>query len=269
MPQFLSRPLSSYIVGGSTASRNEFPAYSLLYADGRDGYIYPICGASKISSKRFLTAQHCTIQSYTSELYLVPKAYRFSEIVLNDLIQATALVEHSAYNSNNGDADIAILTVAPSVSGTPTKVFGGNGLLSGSTATVVGLGQLNGSQNPPNTLRKVNLSIVSNSQCKQAWGNSITNNMLCAGGTSSGGIGACMGDSGGPLFVSIEGQRVQAGVVSWGHSDCAEPSIYDVYARTSALIAFIKQHAPGASIVYDYDSNSKVSIAPIMLLLND
>src|SRR5690606_14277349 len=43
----------------------------------------------------------------------------------------------------------------------------------------------------------------------------LTDTMMCAG-TRSGQIGACHGDSGGPLMVATDDGPMQVGVVSWG-----------------------------------------------------
>jgi secreted trypsin-like serine protease len=73
--------------------------------------------------------------------------------------------------------------------------------------------------------------------------------MMCAG-LSGGGKDSCQGDSGGPLWVIVNGKTTQTGIVSWGVG-CAQPTFYGVYARVSALISFIRQHAPSASVVLD------------------
>ncbi|MEA3290732.1 MAG: serine protease, partial [Pseudomonadota bacterium] len=213
------------------------------------------------------TAAHCTEGLVASRLYVIPAFHSFSSDATWDKIVGVAQkAEHPNYGqpvfANN---DISILTLKKSASSAKARVFGGTDQFAGKTSTVIGVGLLSGGGTTPNILQKVNLQIVSNSVCANAWGSSsITPSMLCAGGTSSGGIGACSGDSGGPLFVNHDGERVQAGIVSWGHKDCAQPGFYDVYARTGALISFVRQHAPGAAIVVDLNFNIVPSLVPLL-----
>jgi len=53
---------------------------------------------------------------------------------------------------------------------------------------------------------------------------------------ASGGLDACNGDSGGPLF--IPNSSVQVGVVSWGQG-CALPRYYGVYTEVSYFVNWI------------------------------
>jgi secreted trypsin-like serine protease len=267
LPESLStsRP---FIVGGSETPLGKYPEYAVLWADGLDGYWYAICGASLVDSTKILTAAHCTYDYPASRLAVIPSFHSFSEDAAYDnLIFANQKVEHPNYDDSSRGDDIAILTLKEQVATTKAQIYGGAEQLTGYTATVIGTGRLSGDGDTPDTLQEVDLPIVSNSQCADAWGASaITSAMMCAGGTSSGGIGACSGDSGGPLFVSLYGKRVQAGIVSWGHEDCAVPNYYDVYARTSALIDFINQNAPSATIILDLvGSSSSINL----LLLDD
>ena len=235
LPKSLSDS-KSYIVGGSPTPLGKYPDYALLWEDGLDGYWYAICGASLIATNKILTAAHCTVDSSASRLAVIPNFHSFSEdATLGNLIYVGQKIEHPNYNESPSTRnDIAVLTLNEQVSTAKANIYGGTKQLAGHTATVIGTGRLSGDGDAPNTLQEVDLTIVGNSQCAGVWGSSaITSAMMCAGGTSSGGIGACSGDSGGPLFVSLYGKRVQAGIVSWGHQDCAVPNYYDVYARTN------------------------------------
>jgi hypothetical protein len=60
----------------------------------------------------------------------------------------------------------------------------------------------------------------------------VTNDMVCAGDTVAGGVDACVGDSGGPLFIMEAGRQLLAGTVSFGEG-CARPEFPGVYARAA------------------------------------
>ncbi|MEE4262642.1 MAG: serine protease [Desulfobacteraceae bacterium] len=266
LPESLSAS-KPFIVGGSSTPLGKYPEYALLWVDGLDGNFYAICGGSLITSDKVLTAAHCTVDFTTSRLAAIPQFHSFSEDATYDnLISVTQKIEHPDYDKQTGrNNDIAILTLGEPTTTARAKIYGGTNQFVEYTATVIGTGRLSDNGDTPNILQEVNLPIVSNTKCASVWGaSSITPAMVCAGGTSSGGIGACSGDSGGPLFVVLDGERVQAGIVSWGPNDCAIPNYYDVYARTSTLIGFVRQYAPGAAIVLDKEN--LVPILDLMLL---
>ena len=93
------------------------------------------------------------------------------------------------------------------------------------------------------TLREVQLPIISNKQCESMFRSSgktqrIPNICICAG-TTRGGKDTCKGDSGGPLVVKSNGGRYTlAGITSWGHG-CGRPNRPGVYTNVSKLTSWI------------------------------
>lgn len=76
----------------------------------------------------------------------------------------------------------------------------------------------------------------------------LTPNMFCAGtglpddAPQVKPADSCFGDSGGPLLVERGGEKVQAGVVSWGPlGACAITSVYGVYVKLSNYADWIAQ----------------------------
>ena len=107
--------------------------------------------------------------------------------------------------------------------------------------TVAGWGvTLEGSLVLSSSLQEVNLPLVNLTQCREALGEAVTDNMLCAGGVL--GQDACQGDSGGPLMgTDPDTDRVYlAGVVSWGVG-CAREDLPGVYTRVSRYTHWIRQ----------------------------
>ena len=85
----------------------------------------------------------------------------------------------------------------------------------------------------------VRVPAITNAQCNQAYGNSITSSMMCAGYPGVGGKDACQGDSGGPFVCNENGKAIIAGVVSWGNG-CALSDFPGVYARNTAVLDWIQ-----------------------------
>ena len=114
----------------------------------------------------------------------------------------------------------------------------------GETATVTGWGRKEvNAFKLPTVLQKVDLPILSNSECQQWYKDSVSimTSVLCAG-LEKGGKDACQGDSGGPIMVKVEGRYVLAGITSYGIG-CARPKIPGVYTRASSYIDWITDTA--------------------------
>ena len=127
---------------------------------------------------------------------------------------------------------------------------------SGTVATVTGWGKLRSGGDSPRILQEVDLDVMTNDECKGAYGSRITGEMICA---SRKGKDSCQGDSGGkrrsnkncwnfllilinlgPLTTSVDGKATLIGVVSFGVG-CADERFPGVYARTSTALDWIKK----------------------------
>jgi len=163
------------------------------------------------------------------------------------------IIRHPNFNSATLDSDVALLKLQVATS-RPTigLIPQGDTVLTaaGSTATVIGWGNMNssGSPNYADALMQVSLPVISNATCNapNSYGGQITNNMMCAG-LAQGGKDSCQGDSGGPLMVPNGAGNgwLQAGVVSWG-TGCAQPNYYGVYARLSNFTDWINSQTGGS-----------------------
>lgn len=248
----LSEPtptISTRIVGGDTSTRGEFAEFVQLFIE-TNGVLDYGCGGTLISANKVLTTAHCTYGISASRIYVVTNYYSDNDLIPNDqYIPVSYKNEHNEYTFPPETNDISMLTLSRDAKTPVAKVYGGSRLLVGYMATVIGMGSLYEDGAFPGVLQKVNVPIISSDVCAVAIGSTITPTMLCAG-YEGGGQDACQGDSGGPLFINYLGQRVQAGIISWGIG-CARPELYGVYTRTNTLIEFIRKHAPAAEIVTD------------------
>merc|ERR1711982_138971 len=104
----------------------------------------------------------------------------------------------------------------------------------GHICTVSGWGTTSEGGSLARTLMKVDVPVVGDDDCRDAYGqNDIADSMICAG-LDAGGKDSCQGDSGGPFMCGFG----LDGIVSWGYG-CAQPGFPGVYTQTSYLVSWI------------------------------
>ncbi len=236
------------------------------------------CGASFIGERWVVTAAHCVEDANIAFLKVNVGEYDLS----NGASNAKAIKRiytHPEYNEGSSfNNDIAIIELVETVNSPAVTLLDldtSNQLaLANSPVTVIGWGNVNAygpedevpANSQPDKLRQVELSLLSNEECKnklaQAYTDlegidyspnqvGITDSMICAE-FSSGGKGSCQGDSGGPLLVYTSGSWQQIGIVSYGVG-CADAAFPDVYARVGKFTSWINSITQGIAIEPSYD----------------
>ncbi|XP_015781358.1 chymotrypsin-like elastase family member 2A [Tetranychus urticae] len=218
------------IVGGSTAALIDFSYLVSLQRATTTGYKH-YCAGSLIKSNIVLTAAHCISRIKIKNLLLVTQGKSGSQKHFHQVSEA---VIHYNYNEIGHLNDLALLflvdhipvsklgltTIAlPSIKLVNQRYYG----YLPSRLTVIGWGNNYGSR----LLRKANLIIHSDIECKFYHGMSYRQGMICAGGN---GVASCFGDSGGPLILrrgSKSNKDVLFGIVSWGPENCGvRPTVF-------------------------------------------
>lgn len=238
------------IVGGTNASIAEFP-WQISFQTSSGGHF---CGGSILNANWILTAQHCVDQAAAfattapASVRIAAGSSTLSGMATSGQIRAvTDVITYPGYVDVDQGKDVALLRLASPLTlgtnvnsialATPTDAT--NGLTNaGVTATVTGWGTLSSGGSSPNTLQKVNVPIITNTQASTLYGQTITADQLAAGDTVNGGEDSCQGDSGGPLIVSKGTGKIVAGVVSWGRG-CAQAQYPGLYARVSSFQSWI------------------------------
>lgn len=222
------------IVGGTQVEEGEWPWQASLQWDGIHR-----CGATLINSTWLVSAAHCFrvykdparwTASFGVTLYPPKMKHGIRRIIV-----------HEKYKYPSHDYDISVAELSSPVPYTnavhrvclPDASYN---FRPGDEMFVTGFGALQNDGNSQNHLRQVQVELIDTKTCNepQAYDNSITPRMLCAG-SLQGKRDACQGDSGGPL-VSPDARDIWylAGIVSWG-DECGQPNKPGVYTRVTAL----------------------------------
>ncbi|KAK0050307.1 serine protease alpha [Biomphalaria pfeifferi] len=227
--------LTTRIVGGKESMPYTWPAIcSLRYVQEPNNHI---CGSNLVKNLAgeyyLITAAHCLNDTrasrYEAHCGIHDRADESEPHRI--IVHFNNLYIHSGYNSWTMDSDIAIFKIVTSL---PTTMFisavciPNEGWTDGEISIVAGWGALSSGGSSPYKLHQVNKPIKPRSICEQRYGvGAITPRMLCAG-LPNGGVDACTGDSGGPLYTYRENRWTLTGIISWGHGcgEVGKPGVY-------------------------------------------
>ena len=225
------------ITYGFVDSNNTFANTGAFIVKSPDGDILPICSGTMIAANVFLTASHCTT---FFEQDLAPEGYEafvsldgsipFGDLTSNstNLLAVAHVVSNPNFNQRQSDPqDIAVLILEENVSVTPAELpscglldqlSAQNGLKS-AVFTPVGYGVQNrvvgGGVPFFQDLNPVPRMFAFSSF------NSIKRSFLhLSQNPSTGNGGTCFGDSGGPNFLTVNGEELLVAITITGDAVC-------------------------------------------------
>jgi len=247
-------PKSSRIIGGDEASPNSIPwQVGLLFA--YKNYANVGCGGTLLTDKHVLSAAHCMCNDRlcsslidASDIRVVVGEHDQSDSFDGIRHEVRSYTNHPQYDPLPDDNDFSILHLTSPVelgdvavpACLPDLRFSDDKLV-GKHLTVSGWGRtVYPDFDYPDLLQTVDVPVISQDDCRKAYGETrITDSMICAGNTT-GGMDACHRDSGGPLTYEENGKSYLIGVVSWGRG-CALAEYPGVYARVTMALDWIQK----------------------------
>ncbi|XP_053510990.1 transmembrane protease serine 11G-like [Artibeus jamaicensis] len=232
-------PSMEKIAAGYVAKKADWPWQASLQMDGMH-----FCGASLISEEWLLTAAHCFDTYNNPKLWMASFGTTLSPPLMRRKVQS--IIIHENYAAHKHDDDIAVVKLSTPVLFSedvhavclPDATFE---VLPESKVFVTGWGAFKANGPFPNTLRQVEIKIISNDICNQinVYGGAVSSGMICAG-FLSGKLDACEGDSGGPLVTACDTNIwYLIGIVSWG-IDCGKENKPGIYTKVTRYRDWIK-----------------------------
>lgn len=240
----LLSPNASAITYGFVDSTNTFRnTGAFIVKSPSTGQIFPICSGTMITPNVFLTASHCTI-FYSRELapegfvaYVsLDQSIPFGDLTSNTttLLPVAHVVTNPNYNQSQSDpGDIGVLILNQNVNGVTPAVLPSCGLLDQLAAknglkTAVFTNAGYGLQN-----RVVgggvpffqDLNPVPRMFSYSSFNSLNPGYLRLSQNPSTGNGGTCFGDSGGPNFLTVNGQQLIVSITITGDSVCRSTNV--------------------------------------------
>ncbi|MFN2493916.1 MAG: trypsin-like serine protease [Pyrinomonadaceae bacterium] len=251
----LTPPRVRAITYGFVDSNNTYSNVGAFIVKSPSGEIFPICSGTLITPNVFLTASHCT-QYFTNTLAPLgytayvsfDKSIPFGNLTSNKtkLLAVQYVVTNPNYNQSQSDSgDIGVLILQSNVKGiTPATLptcglldqLAAQDLLKNSVFTNAGYGLQNrvvGGGMPYYQDMNPIPRMYSFSSFNSLNGGYIR----LSQNPSTGDGGTCFGDSGGPNFLTVNGQQILAAITITGDSVCRSTNV-DYRLDTPSAQAF-------------------------------
>ncbi|KAJ1966254.1 hypothetical protein GGI12_000216 [Dipsacomyces acuminosporus] len=261
-PSSWSSRLLPRILGGSVASKGEYPFIVYLYNSVERTY----CGGSILSDSWVVSAAHCIKKAKASDIDVYVGQYNYNL----DKSKATGLAElhvHPQYNDATMVNDIALLRLSSKISGKNAKPIDIDTGSVGDGTSVRALGwgftSSTGSSSSKD-LKEGDMTTLSAAQCSKKDSKFTGNDgaRICVAADT--GTDTCPGDSGGPLIRKVNGKYMLLGITSFGTAgagqqvtvNCGGSGMISLFTHVNYFMSYIKSTTGGFSSSNTSDSSS-------------
>lgn len=243
------------IIGGRDAEANSWPSLVALVSPGAQSVKSRFfCGATVVAPGWVMTAAHCVFDTFGQRIQpvsvrVIAGIRNLDNDVPSEEVVVTSILVHPEYDNNLElpPFDIALLELGSVINAPVVDLFAGDPAdYSGVTSYIAGWGATRfvneNNATYPSQLQNAAVPIVPLLRCNSivSYQGLITHRQVCAGFVE-GGVDACAGDSGGPLFIIEEGVIRQMGITSYGNG-CALANFYGVYTSVTHLLPWLSNY---------------------------
>jgi secreted trypsin-like serine protease len=244
--------LAPRIVGGTPVAAGAYPWFarsSQTFLDGGVFFSTYSCGASLIHPRVAISAMHCIGRVLSPTIFFTAQITLYFGGTLYDGSDALAVRTVKRYeylpNYNSVSNDIVLYTWDDPITNIVPIVFNRkNDLpLIGPLARAIGFGLTTVGGSEATVLQQVDLNVVNVSVCNNFFSDVDVDlsesELVCV---QTPGKGICRGDSGGPLFGTVDGTLTLFGSASFGGVCGAAPSGYAAPRHFQTFIDQVRCH---------------------------
>ena len=255
------------ILDGHSASPGDWPWMASLQENGEH-----FCGGVLVAPDVVVTAAHCVEYESAGGFDVVLELNNLA-VDQGERFAVAEIAVHPDYDPVELTSDIATLRLAGTSPRSTIQLAHPDDadlFAPGVDATVIGWGLTSEFGSLSDVLLELTYPIVSHdvANAPEAYDGIVIPTMLPAG-LAEGGVGACSGDSGGPLMVPDgSGGYYLAGIVSWGEG-CGAPNKYDVHTRVASFADWVESFLPNSHGTVAFDTDRYRIGDPVTVTVRD